>query len=97
MQKKKTPKIHKASHRHDEALEAAFIENMLDTFVENDPHEMQATAQLVSSVIGSAIDLSKLVIENRVRNSHNMVDKDIYEIYQNSFNSIFEVSKDLKD
>ena len=36
----------------------------------------------------TAIELSKIVIENRVRNTENMIDEDIYKIYKKSFATI---------
>jgi hypothetical protein len=40
--------------------------------------------------MNSAIELSKLVVENRVRNSEHMVDNDIYDIYKKSFMVMME-------
>ncbi len=40
---------------------------------------------VLSSVINSVQFLSNLVVENRVRNSQQMTDEDIYNIYRKSF------------
>jgi len=49
-----------------------------------------AVGQIASSAINSAIELSKLVIENRVRNAEHMTDEDIYNIYRKSFIAVLE-------
>jgi len=53
--------------------------------------------QMASSAINSAIELSKLVIENRVRNADHMIDKDIYNIYRKSFTAILEAASGAND
>ena len=42
----------------------------------------QSLVQMASSAMTNAIELSKIVIENRVRNTESMVDEDIYKIYK---------------
>ena len=49
-----------------------------------------AVGQIASSAINSAIELSKLVIENRVRNAEHRTDEDIYNIYRKSFIAVLE-------
>ena len=46
--------------------------------------------QMASTAMTAAIELSKLVIENRLRNSDHMLDEDIYKIYGNSFRSVIQ-------
>jgi hypothetical protein len=43
-----------------------------------------AVTHMVSSICSNTIELSKVVIENRVRNSDKLSDADIYEIYKKS-------------
>jgi hypothetical protein len=42
--------------------------------------------------MSAAIDLSKLVVENRIRNASNIEDDDIYNIYQKSFDSVIRAT-----
>ena len=52
--------------------------------MDNDGAE-HVVCQIMPPIMNSAIELSKLVVENRVRNLENMVDDDIYDIYKKSF------------
>ena len=52
----------------------------------------QSLVQMASSAMTNAIALSKIVIENRVRNKEIMVDGDIYKIYKQSFTTIIKVA-----
>ena len=51
-------------------------------------------SQLAASTINSAINLSKLVIDNRIHNSQKMNDEDIYKIFNNSFKSIMKTASE---
>ena len=53
--------------------------------------------QMASTAMTAAIELSKLVIENRLRNSDHMLDEDIYKIYGNSFRSVIQSANVLED
>ncbi len=53
--------------------------------------------QMASTAMTAAIELSKLVIENRLRNSDHMLDEDIYKIYGNSFRSVIQSAKGIED
>lgn len=46
---------------------------------------------LVPSIMSAAIDVAKLVVDNRVKNSEKMKDEDIYQIYRASFKHIQKV------
>ncbi|KJW03449.1 hypothetical protein REIP_1482 [Rickettsia endosymbiont of Ixodes pacificus] len=41
--------------------------------------------------MSTAVDMIKLVIENRVRNAEKMTDEDIYQIYNTSFKRMNKV------
>ena len=53
--------------------------------------------QMASTAMTAAIELSKLVIENRLRNSDHMLDEDIYKIYGNSFRSVIQSASGIED
>ncbi|WPX99194.1 hypothetical protein Megpolyxen_01069 [Candidatus Megaera polyxenophila] len=53
--------------------------------------------QMASTAMTAAIALSKLVIENRLRNSDHMLDKDIYKIYGNSFRAVIQSASGIED
>ena len=46
---------------------------------------------MLPAIIDSSLDIAKLVIENRVRNSEKMTDEDIYQIHRKSFHYITNV------
>lgn len=50
--------------------------------------------QLAASAINSAINLTKLVIDNRIHNSQKMNDEDIYKIFNKSFKSIMKTTSE---
>ena len=90
MQKKKAgkSKVDKFSPRiHSDVLFESLFGNM--DMDDNIPDiEAQAVGQLISSSIDGAIDLTKLVIENRKSNADKLSDNDIYDIYTKSFRTI---------
>jgi hypothetical protein len=49
------------------------------------PTTKETVGQMVSSTMTTAIELLKIVIENKVRNAEQMIDEDIYNIYKKSF------------
>ncbi len=56
------------------------------------PEEM---ISVMSSILAQSIDIAKLVIENRARNSEKMSDQDIYQIHLDSYAHINNIlSKD---
>ena len=77
MQKKKIHKASKVAKFKPEDLSTAFFENMMDDLAMEHFETDHAVGQIASSAINSAIELSKLVIENRVRNAEHMTDEDI--------------------
>ena len=90
MQKKKIHKASKVSKLRPEDLPSAFFEDIMDNLVMEHSEVDHAMGQMASSAINAAIELSKLVIENRVRNAEHMIDEDIYNIYKKSFIAVLE-------
>ena len=97
MQKKKIHKASKVAKFKPEDLSTAFFENMMDDLAMEHFETDHAVGQIASSAINSAIELSKLVIENRVRNADHMIDKDIYNIYRKSCTAILEAASGAND
>ena len=97
MQKKKIHKASKVSKLRPEDLPSAFFEDIMDDLVMENFEADHTVGQMASSAINSAIELSKLVIENRVRNADHMIDKDIYNIYRKSFTAILEAASGAND
>ena len=82
MKKRKSPK-------HNDPLMQSFLQNApSDMVMEDVDYVDQSMESMVSSVIHNAMELSKLVIENRVRKSENIKDEDIYNIYTKSLNVV---------
>jgi hypothetical protein len=89
MQKKKFNKAPKVSK---------FDTNELSNMVFDSIFDMEHTAtketvgQMVSSTMTIAIELLKIVIENKVRNAEQMIDEDIYNIYKKSFSAVIKAT-----
>ena len=97
MQKKKLHKTQKVAKFNPEDLPSAFFEDIMDDLVMEHFEADHVVGQMASSAINSAIELSKLVIENRVRNTEHMIDEDIYNIYRKSFKAILEDASGAND
>ena len=97
MQKKKIHKAQKVAKFNPEDLPSAFFEDIMDDLVMEHFEADHTVGQMASSAINSAIELSKLVIENRVRNAEHMIDEDIYNIYRKSFTAILEAASGAND
>lgn len=97
MQKKKIHKAQKVAKFNPEDLPSAFFEDIMDDLVMEHFEADHTVGQMASSAINSAIELSKLVIENRVRNTEHMIDEDIYNIYRKSFTAILEAASGAND
>lgn len=52
----------------------------------------ETVSQMVSSTMTTAIELLKIVIENKVRNAEQMIDEDIYNIYKKSFSAVIKAA-----
>jgi hypothetical protein len=57
----------------------------------------ETVGQMVSSTMTTAIELLKIVIENKVRNAEQMIDEDIYNIYKKSFSAIIKAASMVDD
>ena len=90
MQKKEIRKAQKVAKFNPEDLPSAFFEDIMDDLVMEHFEADHVVGQMASSAINAAIELSKLVIENRVRNAEHMIDEDIYNIYKKSFMTVIE-------
>lgn len=97
MQKKKIHKAQKVAKFNPEDLPTAFFENIIDDLAMEHFEADHTVGQMASSAINSAIELSKLVIENRVRNADHIIDEDIYNIYRKSFTVILEAASGAND
>ena len=97
MQKKKIHKAQKVAKFNPEDLPSAFFEDIMDDLVMEHFEADHTVGQMASSAINSAIELSKLLIENRVRNADHMIDDDIYNIYRKSFTAILEAASGAND
>jgi hypothetical protein len=97
VQKKKIHKTQKVAKFNPEDLPTAFFENIIDDLAMEHFEADHTVGQMASSAINSAIELSKLVIENRVRNTEHMIDEDIYNIYRKSFTAILEAASGAND
>ena len=97
MQKKKIHKTQKVAKFNPGDLPSAFFEDIMDDLVMEHFEADHTVGQMASSAINSAIELSKLVIENRVRNADHMIDEDIYNIYRKSFTAILEAASGAND
>jgi len=87
MKKKKINKDPKVSKFDPNELSNMFFD-AIGVNVAMDSTMDHSIGQLASSAMTTAIELSKIVIENRVRNTENMIDEDIYKIYKKSFATI---------
>ena len=87
MQKKKSNKDPKVSKFDPNELSHMFFD-AIGVGVATDSTMDHSIGQLASSAMSTAIELTKIVIENRVRNTENMIDEDIYKIYKKSFATI---------
>lgn len=76
MQKRKTPQ----NIFPDEFIQDA-ISGMI---MEQSGITPDAVTHMVYAICNNSIELSKVVIENRVRNSDKLSDTDIYDIYKES-------------
>ena len=57
----------------------------------------ETVSQMFSSTMTTAIELLKIVIENKVRNAEQMIDEDIYNIYKKSFSAIIKATSMADD
>jgi len=104
MQKRKSgsnkSKVAKVTKLNPVVNPASFFESLIDDIAMEDRIsniDDKAMSQFISSAISGAIDLTKLVIENRKHNAEKMHDNDIYDIYAKSIKAIFESAENLEN
>ena len=100
MPKSKNTRKNKVSKLDADQLSHDFFESMMEDAAIGhimSPGDDSSIGQMVSSVITTSIQLSKIVIENRTFNSEKMNDDDIYDIYKKSFKTIVETTSSAQD
>ncbi len=69
-----------------------------DDYQEHEYSNLESThAEMIStlpSLLNASLELAKLVIDNRVRNSQKMTDEDIYSIHRKSFQNMGNIFGD---
>jgi protein-tyrosine-phosphatase len=94
MQKKKFNKAPKVSKFDTNELSNMVFDSIFD--MEHNTTK-ETVGQMVSSTMTTAIELLKIVIENKVRNAEQITDKDIYDIYKKSFSAIIKAASMVDD
>ena len=97
MKKKKINKDSKVSKLDANELSHMFFDNIAGDHGMEHVVMDQSLVQMASSAMTNAIVLSKIVIENRVRNAESMIDEDIYKIYRQSFTTIIKTASVTED
>jgi hypothetical protein len=97
MQKKKSNKDPKVSKLDANELSHMFFDTIAGDHGMEHVAMDQSLVQMASSDMTNAIELSKIVIENRVRNTESIVDEDIYKIYKQSFTTIIKTASVAED
>lgn len=94
MQKKKFNKTPKVSKFDTNELSNMVFDSIFD--MEHSTTK-ETVDQMVSSTMTTAIELLKIVIENKVRKAEQMIDEDIYDIYKKSFSAIIKAASMADD
>lgn len=94
MQKKKFNKAPKVSKLDTNELSNMVFDSIFDM---EHTTTKETVSQMVSSTMTTAIELLKIVIENKVRNAEQMIDEDIYNIYKKSFSAIIKATSMADD
>ena len=66
------------------------IETIDDIFMNQFAPTEESVLHMLSSVSQNSLELSKLVIDNKLRNSEKLKDEDIYDIYKKSVKTAIE-------
>ena len=93
-QKKKFNKAPKVSKFDTNELSNMVFDSIFDM---EHTTTKETVSQMVSSTMTTAIELLKIVIENKVRNAEQMIDEDIYNIYKKSFSAIIKATSMADD
>jgi hypothetical protein len=94
MQKRKFNKAPKVSKFDTNELSNMVFDSIFDM---EHTTTKETVSQMVSSTMTTAIELLKIVIENKVRNAEQMIDEDIYNIYKKSFSAIIKATSMADD
>ena len=94
MQKRKFNKAPKVSKFDTNELSNMVFDSIFDM---GHTTTKETVGQMVSSTMTTAIELLKIVIENKVRNAEQMIDEDIYNIYKKSFSAIIKATSMADD
>jgi hypothetical protein len=94
MQRKKFNKAPKVSKFDTNELSNMVFDSIFDM---EHTTTKETVSQMVSSTMTTAIELLKIVIENKVRNAEQMIDEDIYNIYKKSFSAIIKATSMADD
>jgi hypothetical protein len=94
MQKRKFNKAPKVSKFDTNELSNMVFDSIFDM---EHTTTKETVGQMVSSTMTTAIELLKIVVENKVRNAEQMIDKDIYDIYKKSFSAIIKAASMVDD
>ena len=94
MQKKKFNKAPKVSKFDTKELTNMVFDSIFDM---EHTTTKETVGQMVSSTMTTAIELLKIVVENKVRNAEQITDKDIYDIYKKSFSAIIKAASMADD
>ena len=89
MQKKKFNKAPKVSKFDTNELSNMVFDSIFDM---EHTTTKETVSHMVSSTMTTAIELLKIVIENKVRNAEQMIDEDIYNIYKKSFSAVIKAA-----
>ena len=94
MQKRKFNKAPKVSKFDTNELSNMVFDSIFDM---EHTTTKETVGQMISSTMTTAIELLKIVIENKVRNAEQMIDEDIYNIYKKSFSAIIKATSMVDD
>ncbi len=94
MQKKKFNKAPKVSKFDTNELSNMVFDSIFDM---EHTTTKETVGQMISSTMTTAIELLKIIIENKVRNEEQITDKDIYDIYKMSFSAIIKATSMVDD
>ena len=72
-------------HKSNQPISIDVVQDALDDlFASQFAPTGDSITQVMTAVLNNSMELSKLVVENRVRNSKKLQDEDIYNIYNSS-------------
>ena len=66
------------------------MQDAMDSMFMDNSSVISDVTSVMSSMCNNSIELSKLVIENKVRNSEKLEDSDIYKIHRDSLSNVMK-------